>query len=119
MNIVAVDIAAPRDDQPGQLEVLGGCAQLLAVDKIPRHATRLGADSAVKLTGAEPVKKAPIHRSVAKHADSGRVAVGQDRFGTVPIADLLETGGDRVERFVPGDSFECLVLPTAHQRTLS
>ena len=47
MNIVAVDIRAPSQNQFGQAEILGDHANFLTVDQVPGHAARLGADRPV------------------------------------------------------------------------
>ena len=43
-------------------------------------------------------------------ADGACIAVGQDGFGAVLVADLLEARGDGGEGFVPGDALEGFVL---------
>ncbi len=117
VNVVAVNVAAPRDDEFGQPEVFGRRAQLFAVDKVPGHAAGLGANGAVQLAGAEAMEEAAVHRSEAEHADSAGVAVGQNRFGTVLIADLCEPRGNGIECFVPGDALKGFLLLPSRQRT--
>ena len=110
MNVVAVDVGAPGEDELGEAEVFGGHAELFAVDVVPRNAAGFRADGAIELAGAEAMEEAAIHGAVAEHADGARVAVGQDRFGAMGVGDVLETCGDCVEGFVPGDALEGLVL---------
>ena len=113
MDVVAVDVGAPGEDELGEAEIFGGRAQLFAVDEVPGHAAGFRADGAIELAGAEAVKEAAVHGAEAEHADGARVAVGQDRLGADGVADVLETGGDGVEGFVPGDALEGFVLAAA------
>ena len=83
VNVVAVNVGAPRDDEAGMREVLWRGAELDAVDAQQRFATGAGADSAVELRGSEAVEEPAIHRPVAKLSDGACVAVGEDGFGAV------------------------------------
>ncbi len=116
MDVVAVDVRAPGQDQLRKAEVFGRRAKFFAVDQVPCLPARLGTDGAVELAGAQAVKEAPVHGAVAEHADGSRVAVRQNGFGAIAIADLLEPRGDRVQRFIPADALECFVLAAALQR---
>ena len=118
VDIVAVDVAAPGDDQLRELEIFRGGAQFLAIDKVPRHPARFRADGAIELAGAEAMKEAPVHRPVAKNPHRPRIAVWQNRLRAVLIADLLQALRDRVQRFIPGDPIETLVFASARQRAL-
>ncbi len=118
VNVVAVDVRGPREDKIGQAEVFGWRAQLLSVDQVPCLPARFGTDGAVKLARPQAVKEAAIHGAVAEHADGSGVTVREDRFGAVPVADLVKPRSDRIERFVPARALECFVLAPALQRAL-
>ena len=118
MNVVAVDVRAPRKNQLRQPEILGGRAELLPVHQVPRLSARFGTNRAVELARAQAMKKAPVHRPVAQHADGPRVAIGQDRLGTVAIGNLAEPRGNRVQRLVPAHAVKDFELIPAGPRTL-
>ena len=113
VNVVAVNVRGPGDDQPGQPEVLGGRAQLTAVNEVPGLSASLGTDGAVKLARAQAMKEAPVHGAVAQQAHVARVAVGQDRLRAVALRCLVEARGDAIERLVPGHALERLHLAAA------
>ena len=110
MDVVAVDVGAPGEDELGEAEVFSGRAELFAVDQVPGDAAGFRADGAVQLAGAQAMKEAAVHGAVAEDADGAGVAVGQDGLGAVAVADLLEARGDGVEGFVPGDALKGFVL---------
>ena len=117
MNVVAMDIGAPGEDQLREAEVFGGHAVLLAIDVVPRDSAGFRTDGAIELAGAEAMEEAAIHGAIAKHADGACIAVGQDRFGAVGVGDVLETRGNGVESFIPGDALESLVFLSPEQGT--
>ena len=90
VNVVAVDVRAPGDDQLRAMKLLGVGAELAAVDGEDGVAAGGGADGAVELGGAEPMEEAAVHGAVAEHADGAGVAVGQDGFGAVLLGDGRE-----------------------------
>ncbi len=110
MDVVAMDVGSPGDDEAGVAEGFGVGAELAAVYGQERVASGGGADGAIELRGSEAMEEAAIHGAVSQDADGAGVGIGQDRFGSVLVADLLEARGDDVERFVPGDALECLML---------
>ena len=110
VDVVAVNVRAPGQDQLGQAEVLGGCAQLLAVDQVPGHAACLGTDGPIQLACAQAMKEAPVHGAEAQHADGARVAVGQDRLGAVAVGSYLKFCGNRIQRLVPAGALKGFVL---------
>ena len=61
VDVVAVDVGAPGDDEAGVGEILRGGAELDAVDLEEGFAAGGGADGAVELGGAEAVKKSAVH----------------------------------------------------------
>ena len=52
------------------------------------------------------MEKAAIHAGTIEVAHVAAIAIGQDGFGATGVADVLETGGDGGESFVPGDAGE-------------
>ena len=113
VDVVAVDVGAPRNDEAGVREVLRTGAEARAVDAHHAGAAGAGADGAVKLRRAEAMEEAAIHGAVAELADGAGVAVGQNALGAVFCGDRGEAGGDLAEGDVPGDAFkrgEFLVL---------
>jgi hypothetical protein len=94
MDVVAVDVRAPGEDELGKAEVFGGSAELFSVDGVPGHAAGLRTDGAVQAAGAQAVKEAAVHGAVTEYADGARIAVGQDGLGAVFVADLLEARCD-------------------------
>ena len=78
MNVIAVDIRAPGDNQLCQLVVFGGRPQLFSIHQVPRDPASFGADRAVELASAQAVKETPVHRPEPQHADRPRIAVGQN-----------------------------------------
>ena len=118
VNVVAVDIRAPRQNQFRPPEIFGRRAEFFPVHQVPRLAARLGTNRAIELARAHAMKKSPIHRSVSQHANGSRVAVRQNRFRTVAIARLLEPRRNRVQRFIPAHTLESFVLAATRQRPL-
>ena len=116
VNIIAVDVRAPGQDQPRVMEVLGVGAQFAAVDREQRLAARGRADGAVQLRRTQPVKKAPVHGAVAERPDGARVRVRQHRFRPMLPRDLTEPPRDCVERFVPAHALKRLGLLARPQR---
>ena len=110
MDVVAVDVRTPGEDELGEAKVFGGSAELFSVDSVPGHATGFRTDGAVESAGAQAVKEAAVHGAVTEYADGARIAVGQDGLGAVFVADLLKAGSDFVEGLVPGDALEGLML---------
>ena len=96
VNVIAVHIAGPDDDQAGEREVLGRSAEASAVNALERGAAGGRADGAVELRGAEPVKEAAVHGAEAELTDGAGVAVGEDALGAELGGDLLEARGDLV-----------------------
>src|ERR1039457_321372 len=113
MNVVAVDIRAPRKNQLRQPEILGGRAEFFPVHQVPRLPARLGTNRAIELARAQAMKISPIHRSVSQHAYGSRIAVWQNRLRSVSIACLLEPRGNRIQRFIPTHALKGLeFMPT-------
>jgi len=117
VNIVAVNVRAPRDDEAGICEVFRRSAKANTVDAGQRRSTSRSADGAVELRSSQPMKKTAVHRGVAQLADGSGVAVGQDALGAMLVGDLLEPRSDLVQRLVPGDAFEGLGLAALWQRS--
>ena len=113
VDVVAVNVRAPGEDEFGEAEVFSGGAELFSVDGVPGLAAGFRTDGAVEAAGAEAVKEAAVHGAVAELADGAGVAVGKDGLGAVLIADLLEARGDGGEGFVPGDALEGFVFAAA------
>ena len=94
VDVVAVDVGAPGDDEAGVGEVLRRRAELDAVDAQEGFAAGAGADGAVELRGTEAMEEAAVHRAEAELADGAGVAVGEDAFGAVFCGDAGEVCGD-------------------------
>ena len=116
MNVVAVDVCAPGEDELCKPEVLGWSAQLFAVHGVPGNAASLGTDGAVQAACAETMKEAAVHGAVAELADGAGIAVRQDGLRPVTIAGFFQARCDRVERFVPAHAFKGFMFAAAHQR---
>ena len=116
VDVVAVNVGRPGEDQLRVRESFGVGAELAAVDGDQGLATCLRADGAVELRGAETVEEAAIHGTVAELADGAGVGIRQDRFGAVLAGDGGEAGRDGVEGFVPGNALERLGFTAVWQR---
>jgi len=91
--------------------------QLLAVDQVPRHPARLGADRPVELAPAQAVKEPPVHRTESEHPDGPRVAVRQNRLRPVLVADRCSRAA--ISSSASSSSrARSLVLLAPHQRPL-
>src|SRR5581483_11211341 len=101
VNVVAVDVAGPDNNQAGMREVLRGCSQPSPIDALERSGSSRGADRAIELRGAEPIEEPAIHRTVAKLADGARVAVRENALRAELSRDLLKPSRDLAQRFVP------------------
>ena len=83
MDVVAMNVGSPGDDEAGIAKGLGVGAELAAVYGQERVTSGSGADGAVELRGSEAMEEAAIHRAVSQDADGAGVGIGQDRFGSV------------------------------------
>ena len=110
VNVIAVDIRGPGDDVPGMAEVFRVCAQLFPIDRYQGIAACSGADGAIELRGAEPMKEAAIHGAIAEHTHGPRVGIGQDGLRTVLLGDQPQPFRDQVQCLVPADAFEGISL---------
>ncbi len=61
VDVVAVDVRGPGEDEFGEAEVFGRCAQFFPVYRIPCLAACFRADCPVEAAGAEAVKEAAVH----------------------------------------------------------
>ena len=113
VDVVAVDVRAPGDDVARVRELLRLGAELGAVHRLDADFPGDGADGAVQLRGAQAMKEAAVHGRAVEHAERAAVGVRKNGFGAVLARDLLEAGGDFVERFVPGDALEILLIAGA------
>src|SRR5215475_12545644 len=65
------------------------------------------ADRPRELSRAEPMKEAPVHAPVVYYSHRSGVAVRQDAFRTIGrVGDLLKSGRDFIECFIPGYSLK-------------
>jgi hypothetical protein len=117
MDVVAVDVCGPGDDELRLREGFGIGAEFAAVDRDERLASGFRADGAVELRGAKAMEEASIHRAVIQDADGAGVGVGQDRFGSVLAGDGGEAGRDGREGFIPGDALEGFRFASMGQRS--
>ncbi len=117
VNVVAVDICAPRQHQPGQPKVLRRHAQLLPVNQLPRLTASLRANRPIQLARSQPMKEPPVHRPESEHANGSRVAVGQNRLRPKLLRNPLQPLSNRDERLIPTDALKGLVLLPALERT--
>ena len=115
VDVVAMDVGSPGDNQAGVRVVLGRGAEADAVDAGEGGPSGGGADGAVELGGSEAVEEAAVHGAVAELADGSGVAVREDGFGAVFFGDGGEFSGDFGERLVPGDALEGFELPALRQ----
>ena len=106
MDIVAVDVGGPGDDEARVRKGFGIGAEFAAVDGDDGLAAGFRADGAVELGCAEAVEEAAIHGAVAEDPDGACIGIGQDGFGSVVAGDGGQAGGHGVEGFVPGDALE-------------
>ena len=106
VNIVAVDVRGPGDDELRLRKGFGVGAEFAAVDGDEGLATGFGADGAIELRRAETMEETAIHRTIIQDANGAGVGVRQDRFGSVFAGDGGEAGRYGVEGFIPGDAFE-------------
>ena len=106
VDVVAVNVGRPGEDQLRVRESFGVGTELAAINGDEGLAAGLRADGAVELRGAETVEEAAIHGTVAELAYGAGIGIRQDRFGAVLAGDGGEAGRDGVEGFVPGDALE-------------
>src|SRR6185312_5044669 len=78
VDVVAVDVRTPGEDELGEAKVFRRRAQFLSVDQAPGSASGFGANGPVEPAGAKAMEEAPVHGAVAKHADGAGVAVRQN-----------------------------------------
>ena len=69
------------------------------------------------------MKEAPIHARAIEQSHGPRVAIGQDRLGTVFLRDMLEARGNFIQRLIPTDALEasfalCAGTPLGVQQAL-
>ena len=98
-------IGAPQEDQLGVDEALHVHPDRAAECVGEAGLAGSRADRPVEQRGAEPMKKAAIHRRALHLPHRSRVAVRQDRL-RIARGDSRQFPGDRVERLVPADSRE-------------
>ena len=118
VDVVAVHVGAPADDEPGVGKILRLRAALLPVDPQQRLAARGRADGPVQLRRAQPMEEAPIHRAVAQLPDGTRVAVRQHTLRTPLGGDGPQPRGDLGQSFVPRNALEGGELLPAPERPL-
>jgi antitoxin (DNA-binding transcriptional repressor) of toxin-antitoxin stability system len=118
VDVVAVDVGGPGDDELRVREGFRVGAEFAAVDGDKSLATGFRTDGAVELRRAETVEEAAIHGAVVEDADGAGVGVGQDGFGAVVAGDGRKAGGDGVEGFIPGDALEGFGFAAVGQRGL-
>ena len=78
VDVIAVDIGGPGEDELRVREGFGVGAELAAVNGDEGLAAGFGANGAIELRGAETVEEAAIHGAVAELADGAGIGVGQD-----------------------------------------
>ncbi len=103
VNVVAVDVGAPRDDQLGKAELLGLGAHLDSVHRLDPEPARGRTDVALQLRGAQPVKETAVHGAVIQRAERAAIRIRKDRFAAELSRDLTKTIRDLIEGFVPCD----------------
>lgn len=64
------------------------------------------------------MEKAAVHGAVSQDTNCPGIGIGEDRFGSVLVADFPKARSDGVEGFVPGNALERFVLPTLRERGL-
>ena len=114
MHVVAVDVRAPRENQPGVGEVLGAGAELHAVDALQRNAARLRADGAGELRRSQPMEEAAVHRPKTELPDRPRVRIRQDALRAELFCDQLQLLGNDAQRLIPRDALERVRLAALH-----
>ena len=115
VDVIAVDIGGPGEDELRVREGFGVGAELAAVNGDEGLAAGFGANGAIELRGAETVEEAAIHGAVAELADGAGIGVGQDRFRSVLAGDCGQARGDGIESFVPGDALEGFCFAAVRQ----
>ena len=106
MNVVAVNIRAPRDNVTRMRKLFGLGSELDADHRLQAFFAGSGADAALQLRGAQAMEETAIHASAVERAERASVRVGQDGFGAVFGNDPAQAMGNFVESLVPGDALE-------------
>ncbi len=118
VHVVAMDIRAPRNDQPCMSKVLWRRPQLDPVHALQRHTARFRADRPVQLRGPKPMEEPPIHRPIPQLPDRPGIAVRQHALRPKLSHNLFELCSDLIQRLVPGDPLKRLSLSSLRQRSL-
>jgi len=106
VNVITVNVRRPRDDVSGVAEVFRVSAQFFPVDRNQGVGAGGCTDGAIETGGAEAMKKASIHGSIAQHPHVSCVGVREDGLWSVLFGYDLQPICDQVQCFVPADALE-------------
>ena len=117
VNVVAMHVAAPHQDQTRMRKIFRRRAQLHTVHTRQRRPASARADRAIQLRSSQPVKEPPVHRPVSKLPNRSRIAVGQNALRPVLRRNQFQFQPYQHQRFVPRHGLECLRFTSLWQRT--
>ncbi len=115
MNIVAVDVRGPRDDELCVREGFRVGAEFAAINRDQRLPPV--SEQIVRSSCDAPslMEEPSVHRPVIQNANRPRIGVRQDRFRPMLFCDPLQPRSDGVESFVPRDALEGFSLAPLRQ----
>ncbi len=114
MNVGAVDVRAPGQDELRFCELLGLSAVADAQSSHQGGSSGGRADGAVETRCSQPVEEAAIHAGAVEEPHRAPVRVGKDGFGAVLAGDAGQIFGDGVERLIPSNALKASFALGAH-----